>query len=309
MQRFEAFLPGTRLDIDSEFVHQARVATRRMRSALRLFRGALPEATAKHLERELRWLGQVFGEVRDLDVFLLNLPGFVKAIETKPRKQVNILKRWIDDHRDPFLEDLIEALDSKRLDSFRKRLANFLERPLPKRPRAPLALRPVQEVAPEIIGAKYDSVISRGRKTFSKPKLKNFHSLRIQTKKLRYACEFMAPAYGPALTGFIKKTVRIQDCLGELQDTVFTRAFIEVIVDDWKNKIVDPDMLFMLGEIYQLQGEIAQRRIDSFAGIWEEFDVDSVSGELKGILNGGRKEGKADKAPETAVDDGPPRLK
>ena len=56
-QRFREQLPGVQRDIDTEFVHQARVATRRMRSALRLFRDAAPESTAAYLRGELKWLG------------------------------------------------------------------------------------------------------------------------------------------------------------------------------------------------------------------------------------------------------------
>ena len=56
---FREHLPGVQRDIDTEFVHQARVATRRMRSALRLFRSAVPEGTAVYLEEELKWLGNI----------------------------------------------------------------------------------------------------------------------------------------------------------------------------------------------------------------------------------------------------------
>ena len=62
-------------------------------------------------------------------------------------------------------------------------------------------------------------------------------------KKLRYASEFMATAYEGTLDAFIERTVEIQDCLGELQDTVFTRKFIEGLLEDWKGKLVDPGPL------------------------------------------------------------------
>ena len=85
-------------------------------------------------------------------------------------------------------------------------------------------------------------------------------------------------------TPFIERTVEIQDCLGELQDTVFTREFIEFLLDDWKGKLVDPDLLFILGEIYQLQAEIAGDRRERFSKIWERFSSEETVNLLKETL-------------------------
>ena len=276
--------PACNEDIDTEFVHQARVATRRMRSALRLFRGAIPESTAAYLEEELKWLGGMFGPVRDLDVFLLNLSRFKPQIECFPPKKKQAFENWIEKHRRAPLKALQEALESPRYRTFERRLTQFLEKPLPARPRAPLALKPVREVAPLIITEKFDAVIEQGHNVLANPKLKQFHRLRIQMKKLRYAIEFMAPAYDGALDPFIERTVEIQDCLGELQDTVFTAEFIEDLLDDWKGKLVDPDLVFILGEIYQLQAEIEGDRREKFGKIWERFSSEETISLLKEIL-------------------------
>jgi triphosphatase len=284
LQRIDEHVPGVRLDIDTEFVHQARVSTRRMRSALRLFEDAIPERTAMRFRAELGWIAGLFGEVRDLDVFLLNLPGVFAKIESSSPRERRALSRWVVDHRAGALDSLRAALESKRYRALRSRLQTHLDAPLPKRPRAPLAARTVGEAAPGIILAKYDAVVAQGRAVIAKPKLTSFHRLRIQMKRLRYACEFVASAYGESLQPFIDKTVDIQDCLGDLQDTVFTKTFIERIVNDWKGKAVDPGSLFLLGEIHQLQGDIARSKQAVFGAIWREFDRREVAEELRGIL-------------------------
>ncbi len=299
LRRIEEHLPGVHLDIDTEFVHQARVATRRMRSALRLFQGSLPNKTAEHFRVELGWIAEALGDVRDLDVFLLNLPRVFTTIESATPRQQMALERWVVDHRVTPLETLKAALASNRFRSLRSRLGTYLGTPLPKHPHGPLALKSVGETAPVIILEKYSAVISRGRKVLQNPRLKNFHKLRIQMKRLRYACEFVAPAYEESLDPFINRTVAIQDCLGELQDTVFTQAFIDRIIRDWKGKAVDPGLLFLLGEIYQLQSEIARARQAAFYGIWREFDRPEVPGELRSILGGG-----PEAANETATGEG-----
>jgi len=277
-------LPGVQQDLDTEFVHQARVATRRMRSALRLFREAIPESAATYLGGELKWLGGMFGAVRDLDVFLLNLSRFKNQIESFSAKKKRAFEDLIEKHRRAPLEALCQALESPRYRNFERRLAQFLERPLPARPRPSLALKPVREVAPVIITEKFDAVIEQGRALLADPKPKQYHLLRIQMKKLRYASEFMATAYEGTLDAMIERTVEIQDCLGELQDTVFTRKFIEGLLEDWKGKLVDPDLLFILGEIYQLQSEIARERRETFDRIWKPFSSEESITLLKDIL-------------------------
>jgi CHAD domain-containing protein/uncharacterized protein YjbK len=285
-QRFQKYLPGVHGDIDTEFVHQARVATRRMRSAMRLFQEAIPENTAGYLEAEVKWLGALFGVVRDLDVFLLNLTRFREQIERFPLKKKTAFENWIEKHRRAPFKSLCQAIESPRYKIFERRFMQFLERPLPLHPRSPLALKRVEEVAPVLITEKFEAVIEQGKAVLANSKLKQFHRLRIQMKRLRYASEFMAPAYDDALDPFIERTVEIQDCLGELQDTVFTRSFIDSLRGDWKGKLVDPDLLFILGEIYQLQADIERARREMFGKIWERFSSEETTHLLKETLFG-----------------------
>jgi CHAD domain-containing protein len=255
-----------------------------MRSAFRLFREVIPENAATYLGGELKWLGGMFGAVRDLDVFLLNLSRFKKQIERFPTKKKRAFEDWIEKHRRAPLKALCQALESPRYRDFERRLVQFLEKPLPVRPRPSLALKPVREVAPVMINEIFDAVIEQGRALLADSKLKQYHLLRIQMKRLRYASEFMATAYGDALDAFIERAVEIQDCLGELQDTVFTRKFIDALLEDWKGKLVDPDLLFILGEIYQLQSEIARERRETFGRIWNQFSSEETMTLLKKIL-------------------------
>ena len=283
--RFREQLPGLQQDLDTEFVHQARVATRRMRSALRLFRDAVPQATGAYLAGELQWLGGVLGAVRDLDVFLLNLSLFKDRLLRFPARKRKVFENWIVRHRRAPFTALGEALASARFINLERRLIRFLDGPLPQRPRAPLAVKQVGEVAPAIIKEKFDAVLAQGAKVLENPKIKQFHLLRIEMKKLRYACEFMAPAYGGAFDPFIDRTVDIQDCLGEIQDTVFTRAFIDYLFAAWKDKLIGPALVFILGEICQLQGEIALDRQGRFGKIWERFAAEETLEQLREILH------------------------
>jgi len=111
-------VPGIKRDIDTEFVHQARVSTRRIRSALRYFHGVVPERSAAYFEGEFKWLGGLFGAVRDLDVFLLNLLRFNGRSHAFPRRR-DRPSRTDERHRREPLKALWDALESPGIEPLR----------------------------------------------------------------------------------------------------------------------------------------------------------------------------------------------
>ena len=77
LERTEA---GVRDGADPEELHRFRVATRRSRALIRASRPLVRDQLAA-LDRELRWLGGVTGEVRDLDVLIEHLRGLVPSLD------------------------------------------------------------------------------------------------------------------------------------------------------------------------------------------------------------------------------------
>lgn len=284
LERLREQFPGIRQDIDTESIHQARVATRRMRSSIRLFRDAVPDGACKSILKELKWLAGLLGPVRDLDVFLFNISTF-KGLRHLKGKEKEFFANWIEEHRRAPLAALIQSLDSPRFRRFELGLTQFLEGPLSEKPKAPLAVKQVNEVAPTLLNERLEAVIGQGGKVIAGPRMKEFHRLRIRVKRLRYACEFISPAYDGALKPFIRRTVELQDCLGEMQDAVFTREFIDFLFDDWKSRVVSPSLLFALGEIYQLQDKIADDHQRDFGRIWGRFTSDKTVELLKEALS------------------------
>ncbi|MHB8828033.1 MAG: CYTH and CHAD domain-containing protein [Syntrophales bacterium] len=276
LHRLQENIPGAIADVDTEFVHQARVATRRMRSLLRLFADAVPKSSADYFTGELLLLGSLFGAVRDLDVFSLNIIKFRNDIALAPQKIIELLLRQIQGERASLLANLKEELASTRCRIFFLRLSTFTARKPAIRPLAPLALSKVAQIAPSVIFELLEKAIVLGKLLLLKPKLRNFHKLRIQFKKLRYAAEFFNPAFGGTLSLFIADAVKIQDCLGELQDTVFTRELIVGLLKKWKGSVMEPRLIFILGEMYQLQQEIASARQNEFQEIWKKFDCEET---------------------------------
>ncbi len=280
---FQEQFHGVISDRDPEFVHQARVATRRMRSALALFHDALPVKTVTYMEERLKWLGKLFGEIRNLDVFIINLEGYKDKIGKYPKAKRKALENLVVKQRRAPLKSLNEALKSRRYKLFERYMKHLLEKPSDGAD-LPAANKLIRDVAPQVITQKLENIIEQSRKTLANSDLKEYHSLRIQMKRLRYALEFMATPYGDAFKDIVKQTTEIQDCLGELQDTVFNQKFIKGILKNWRGKLADPELIFILGEIYQLQGEISRDRRKSFDTIWGCFAPEETVQSLKQIF-------------------------
>jgi CHAD domain-containing protein len=68
LQEVRDNLPGTIADVDTEFLHDVRVAVRRTRSVLKLGRSAFPAHVREVWEPQFKWLGELSTPVRDLDV-------------------------------------------------------------------------------------------------------------------------------------------------------------------------------------------------------------------------------------------------
>jgi len=104
---------GTLLDLDPEFLHDLRVATRRARFALRLLAPWFGDARCQALRGELRWIGGLLGTVRDLDVFVDRLEHDLARCEADPAA-VEKLLRLLHRRRDAARAELVPALESER---------------------------------------------------------------------------------------------------------------------------------------------------------------------------------------------------
>ncbi len=106
--------PGVRLDEDIEDVHQARVATRRLRSDLRTLRVLLDEGWLESVGAELGWLGGVLGRVRDNDVLGARIAEHVKSLRPEDQLDASVLFRRLSIERRLARRELIAAMDSDR---------------------------------------------------------------------------------------------------------------------------------------------------------------------------------------------------
>ncbi len=114
---------GVRLDEDPEDVHQARVATRRLRSDLRTFRAYLPDDWALDIRAELGWLAEALGRARDADVLFERLHGQVDSLDQRDAEAAGALLGRLVAEQGDAREALLKVLDTDRYGALLDRLA------------------------------------------------------------------------------------------------------------------------------------------------------------------------------------------
>jgi CHAD domain-containing protein len=284
--KMRANLQGTLDDLDPEYLHDLRVATRRLRSALRLFADVLGPGRCDILRAELSWLGGLTGAVRDVDVFRLNLHEQAQRLGEAGA----IADRLADElgrRRGPARDALVAALTSRRLAALLRHLEALAAAPPPRRPRGTQGA-PVAVAAPERIWNAQKRVLRLGRTIGPDTPAADLHRLRILFKRLRYACEFFRDAFVDPVSGtdpladYLRTMVRFQDCLGEHQDAVTAMARIQELAREAvQHGTVAPEHLLDLGSLIQVQREIARDRRGRLSTLWSRFDRRSVRAPLR----------------------------
>ncbi len=223
----EVNVPGTVRDVDTEFLHDLRVAVRRTRSALRLAGQVLPDGLAAAYRPEFRWLGDLTTPARDLDVYLLGLPGMTAGLVGATPADLVPFREYVAGARAAAHRDLVRGLRSARFarltSGWRAALAGV--RPARNGPTA-------AELAGRRIAVAQRRALRDGLRITRASPAPDLHDLRKRCKELRYLIEMFGPLYDPAQRWqAIQELKALQDCLGEFQDAEVQRAEIHAFAD------------------------------------------------------------------------------
>jgi len=216
--------PGTRLGEDPEALHDMRVASRRLRAALALFREILP-ARAHVFRRRLGRIGRALGEVRDLDVQLEQLEEFLREAPASERLAMQAYLATVAARRGRARRRMLRVLDSRAYARLVESCCAFVGREPSSRP--PAARRAALAAAPDLILRCYKKATRIGDRLTPASPAADWHALRIALKRLRYALEFHASLYGDDASDVIEALVALQDLLGLHQDAQVAMAHLE----------------------------------------------------------------------------------
>jgi CHAD domain-containing protein len=269
LDTLEANVPGTIADIDTEFLHDLRVAVRRTRSALKLAGQALPRAARAAFRAEFKWLGDLTTPTRDLDVYLLGLPELTAGLVGAEPADLDPFAQHLRRRRARAQRDLVRGLRSARFARLRQDWRAVLEQAAVPARRKPAAAA----LAAASIAAVHRQVLADGAAITPASPAQSLHDLRKRCKELRYLLEIFTSLHAPGEHWrAVKQLKGLQDCLGEFQDTDVQRAEIRAFAAQMMDEREAPaQALLAMGEIAAgLARRQHQARAD-FGGLFAEF--------------------------------------
>ncbi|MDF1514024.1 MAG: CHAD domain-containing protein [Anaerolineae bacterium] len=217
---------GSQRGEDIEFIHDMRVAVRRMRAALRIFATYIPEAAINMTLKTLKKTGRVLGVVRDMDVFRLNyeLYAITNQVETRHSSLTVAWNAAYNQAR----SQLLRTLTGNRYQTFRSSFAETMHNVLSSAGAAP----PVQKQIWVTIDQQQQNVFAHYNLLQKRypVSLYDYHQLRISLKYLRYCLEYFQLILDESGQAYIAQMKILQDHLGMLQDAVVARQKIRTVL-------------------------------------------------------------------------------
>ncbi|MBE0507424.1 MAG: CHAD domain-containing protein [Marinospirillum sp.] len=230
LQQARRYEPGILADTDTEFLHQYRVNLRRVRSLLSLLKQALPQEQGRQLRQRLAALAANTGQLRDLDVFLLQKDFYQQLLPQVYRPGLEALLKTTARQRKKIHQTLTRQLLATTHESDYHWLQQQLAVEVPEDlldASAPLANLPLGEVATQKIRKSHKRICRFVADLDENTPDEQVHELRIECKKLRYLLDFFSLLY-PAeqIKPQLKALKRLQNILGDFNDFGVQQVFL-----------------------------------------------------------------------------------
>ncbi|MBI2704414.1 MAG: CHAD domain-containing protein [Actinobacteria bacterium] len=211
-----------RLDDDTEGVHQARVATRRLRSHLRVFASLFDPHWSAPLRSDLKWLARSLGRVRDRDVLIGRLRRAAGELPARnDRRDAEALISRVAAERERAQRRLLGALRSDRYRALVDGVVLAVVSPKVTDGAEALA----STALPPVVKKPYRTVRKAVERVGLDPSDDELHALRIDVKRARYAAEVAVPVLGGEMRAFAKALAGFGDLLGDHHDAS--------VAEDW----------------------------------------------------------------------------
>lgn len=207
---------------DSDAVHDMRVASRRLREALRLLGPLYPTREIRARYREVRRITRALGPVRDADVFISEFGTLAALVGKGGKRAVAFLVGYRTGLRERELEILNRELSRIDLRQSRRTFSKVVC----SVSRSADAGRPLADFAHAAIGERAETVFGAQPAALNESAVLQQHALRINYKQLRYAVETFAPCYGSDFDSLHGILTEFQDTLGQLHDA---HVFLDMI--------------------------------------------------------------------------------
>lgn len=269
-------LRGAALDSDDiEAVHSMRVATRRLRSALRDFASILRKRPLKNVTKDLRKLADSLGAARDIDVAIVALDKLqTKAEDEAIKSGIEKLIAQKRAKRERTQRDLLESLGASAIEDLQKRFEAALDKAAQKKTRS----KPVSftDAGRTVVLEGLEAFCDLSESLYDPGEVEKLHRLRIAAKRLRYALELYTLCWGERIARFAEEISKMQSFLGEVHDAdVWIGNFSERLLK--KNSEITPTNLWLLSRFVKLRTKNYRRAID----LWSRWQTERFTEKLR----------------------------
>jgi CHAD domain-containing protein len=220
-------------DLDTEFLHDFRVATRRTRSALGQIKSVFPKNITGRFKKEFAFVGKLSNQLRDLDVYLLKEDAFKAILPPFLRDDIAPLFDYLRKNRSKALQNVIRGLKSKKYAQTIQNWKSFLDEPVQDPPPASNADMPIITLARKKIYKQYRRIVKDGSRILENTEDEKLHALRIECKKLRYLMEFFSSLFPrKKINMLIAQLKTLQDNLGDFNDLCVQEKYLLNIAEE-----------------------------------------------------------------------------
>ena len=276
---------GSRTGADIEDVHDMRVATRRIRSTLRLLDPYYKPKAIEPFNRQLRKTARALGVVRDLDVMINNLQKFAASLPAEHAVALQPVLARLDEERTAARADLNKALDKKSYRRFLKDFGAFLTKPgAGAQAIDPDAVQPVQvrHVLPTLIYEHLGSVRAYDA-VLEGAKPETLHALRIEFKRLRYAVTLFSDVMGSSIKNYVTEIKKMQDHLGVLNDATVAQERLTELINRLDPQTDAAAIEVLRTYVTQTDAELHER-IAKVPDVWKRFNAQTVQKHLASAI-------------------------
>jgi CHAD domain-containing protein len=203
---------------DIEGVHAMRVATRRLRSALRDFSPLMRRRPLKKVKKDLKQIADALGKARDQDVAIVALERL--QAEVKDERVKEGVGKLIEERRgvrERAQLDLMETLAASSIEDLQIRFEAAIDEAANRKKSARVVS--FSEAGRDAVAASLRDFCDLSASLYEPFNIEDLHELRIAAKRLRYAIELFTACWGASVAPFAEEIAEMQSFLGEVHDT------------------------------------------------------------------------------------------
>jgi len=287
---------------DPEGVHDMRVLSRRLRSAMSDFKPYLRKATLPL--QKLTTIAKKLGAVRDEDVALVALAELKSQAPGLAAEGIEILAEEHRRQRKDARAALKVAIKSSVVSEFRKEFLNRLRDMtvvVPGNPKQADHAGVFRCVGLAVINERLEELCDSSRHIYFPLENKELHELRILAKRLRYAIELFAVCWGKELGDIATEISLLQTSLGELHDCdVWMDSLGTRLKQNARKNKNDQDSTRLREGAGWLLNHFARERMEHYSDAltrWQRWEAEGLLERLKSILDEGNSSGQEEIIP------------